>query len=79
MEKPKIPSDIEIRVPVIERKRTMKTADDEPAVLDWDSIVHKNVRTKDNEPVGSVVAVNNNSIIVTSQGARDEYYIPILC
>jgi hypothetical protein len=33
------------------------------------------VRAKDNEPVGNVIAVNNNSIIVTSQGARDEYYI----
>jgi hypothetical protein len=45
-------------------------------VLDWDRIVHKNVRTKDYVAVGNIVAVNNNSIIVTSQGARDEYSIP---
>jgi hypothetical protein len=45
-------------------------------ILDWDRVVHKNVRTNDNAAVGNIVAVNNKSIIVTSQGARDEYIIP---
>jgi hypothetical protein len=48
----------------------------EPPVLDWDIIVHKNVRTKEYQAVGTIVAVDNNSIVVTSQGSRDEYSIP---
>jgi hypothetical protein len=46
------------------------------AVLDWDCIVHKNVRTSDNEPVGNIIAVDNDSMIITSQGGRSEYKIP---
>jgi hypothetical protein len=45
-------------------------------ILGWDRVVHKNVRTNDNAAVGNIVAVDNNSIIITSQGARDEYRIP---
>jgi hypothetical protein len=71
-----VPTDVESRVPVIERKRNPETVNDEPAVLDWDNIVHKNVRTKDNEPIGNVAAVTSGSVVVTSIGARDEYYIP---
>lgn len=44
-------------------------------VVDWDRIVHKNVRSNDNTGVGNVVAVDNDYIIVTSQGGRDEYKI----
>ena len=46
------------------------------AVLDWDRIVHKNVRTNDYLVVGNIVAVDNDSIVVMSQGARDEYRLP---
>jgi hypothetical protein len=48
----------------------------EPPVLDWEAIVHKNVRTNDNEAVGTIVAVNKDSIVITSQGARHEYSVP---
>lgn len=72
----RIPSDIESRVPIIERKITLGSTDRESAVLDWDNIVHKNVRTEDNEPIGTVVAVPGSSLVVTSIGGRDEYYIP---
>ena len=48
----------------------------EAAVLDWDSIVHKNVSTNDNEAAGSIVAVNTDSIVIASQGARHEYSVP---
>ncbi len=71
-----IPSDIESRVPVIERKITVGSTDKEPTVLNWDNIVHRNVRTEDNEPIGTVVAVTGGSLVVTSIGGRDEYYIP---
>lgn len=45
-------------------------------IQDWDSIIHKGVRTKDMQPVGNVTAVTDNSIVITSEGARDEYNIP---
>jgi hypothetical protein len=46
------------------------------AVLDWDSILHKGVRTKDMQAVGVVAAITDDSIVVTSEGAKDEYNIP---
>lgn len=45
-------------------------------ILDWDTIIHKGVRTKDMEPVGNVTAVTGTSIIITSEGARDEFNVP---
>ncbi len=44
--------------------------------MNWDNIVNKSVRTKDNEPIGDVVAVTSGSMVVTSIGTRHEYYIP---
>jgi hypothetical protein len=44
--------------------------------VDWDSLIHKGVRTKDMEPVGNVTAATNNSIVITSEGARDEFNVP---
>jgi hypothetical protein len=48
----------------------------EPPVLDWDRIVHKNMRSNDNEDAGNVAAVDEDSITVLSEGARNEYKIP---
>jgi hypothetical protein len=48
----------------------------EPPVLDWDRIVHKNLRSKNNEDAGNVAAVDEDSISVISEGARNEYKIP---
>jgi hypothetical protein len=48
----------------------------EPPVLDWDRIVHKNLRSKNNEDAGNVAAVDEDSITVISEGARNEYRIP---
>ncbi len=45
-------------------------------VYDWDKVVHKNVRCEDNQAVGNIVAVNNNHIIVTSQGGMSRFRIP---
>ena len=74
-----VPPDLENRIPMIERKKTVAEGDNEPAVLNWDNIVNKGVRTKDNEPIGDVVAVTSGSIVVTSIGTRNEYYIPQSC
>lgn len=55
------------------RIRWNKMAD---SIVDWESIVHKNVRSKDFEDAGNVDAVNDNSVIITSQGDRKEYSLP---
>ena len=48
----------------------------EPPVLDWDKIVHKNVRSKDRADVGNVDAVDADSVVIITEGARGEYKIP---
>jgi len=52
------------------RLRWNKMAD---SIVDWESIVHKNVRSKDFEDAGNVDAVTDDSVIITSQGDRKEY------
>jgi hypothetical protein len=46
------------------------------SILDWESIIHKNVRSKDYDDAGNVDAVNADSAIITSQGDRKEYSLP---
>jgi uncharacterized protein (TIGR02271 family) len=48
------------------------------AVVNWDRIIHKNVRTLDNQGMGKVVAVPNDedSIIISSQSGTEQYKIP---
>ena len=46
------------------------------SVLDWESIIHKHVRSKDYDDAGNVDAVNADSVIITSQGDRKEYSLP---
>ena len=45
-------------------------------VIDWDNTVHKNVRSREGEPVGNVVAILGDSIHVETQGSRGQYMIP---
>ena len=45
-------------------------------IEDWDSILHKGVRTKEMQSVGNVMAVTESSIIITSEGAKEEYNVP---
>jgi hypothetical protein len=47
----------------------------EPAVQDWDRIVHKNVRSSDGQDAGNVDAINGDSIVIITEGARKEYKI----
>ena len=51
------------------------TENDSP-VLDWDRIVHKNVRSRDGQDAGNVDAVDTNSIVIVTEGAREEYNLP---
>jgi uncharacterized protein (TIGR02271 family) len=48
------------------------------AVVNWDRIIHKNVRTLDNQGMGKVIAVPNNedTIIISSQSGGEQYKIP---
>ena len=74
---------IEDRLPLIEKKdsiRNTTTGTEQTSkdlgIKDWDSIIHKGVRTKDMIPVGNVTAVTDNSIVVTSEGSIGEYNVP---
>jgi uncharacterized protein (TIGR02271 family) len=48
------------------------------AVVNWDRIIHKNVRTMDNQGMGKVIAVPNDedTIIISSQSGGEQYKIP---
>ncbi len=45
-------------------------------IEDWDTLMNKGVRTKDMQSVGVVTAVTDTSIVITSEGARDEFNVP---
>ncbi|MDQ3807906.1 MAG: YsnF/AvaK domain-containing protein [Thermoproteota archaeon] len=65
-----------------ENPTNSKSADKSPspgdAVVNWDRIIHKNVRTLDNQGMGKVVAVPNDedTIIISSQSGGEQYKIP---
>jgi uncharacterized protein (TIGR02271 family) len=48
------------------------------AVVNWDRIIHKNVRTLDNQGMGKVIAVpkDEDTIIISSQSGSEQYKIP---
>jgi hypothetical protein len=69
------------RLPLIEKQNRFNNENKaeisaNSIIQDWDSIVHKGVRSKEMQAIGSVTAVSPTSIIVTSDGAKDEYNIP---
>jgi hypothetical protein len=47
----------------------------EDAVINWDSI-HKNVRSKDGQDAGNVDAIEEDAVVITSEGDRQEYNVP---
>jgi hypothetical protein len=46
------------------------------AIVDWESIVHKNARSKEGEGAGNVDAILGDIIVIMSQGDRAEYKLP---
>lgn len=48
---------------------------EEPLVLRWDKVIHKNARTEDGEPIGYIAAEGGDSFIVLASHFR-EYQIP---
>jgi hypothetical protein len=53
----------------------MQTELSEAAVLSWDSVIHKEARTKDGKPLGYIAAEDEECIYVLSSRFR-EYRIP---
>ena len=49
---------------------------EEPVILNWDRIVHKNVRSKDMQDIGTVIAILGDAITIL-QGTKREYQVPI--
>ena len=47
----------------------------EEAVLNWDRVVHKNVRASDRSDVGTIIQIAGDSIRIM-QGTRRQYEIP---
>ncbi len=45
------------------------------AVLNWDRIIHKNVRSKDMLDVGNVIQITEGDIVIM-QGASRQYKVP---
>ena len=46
------------------------------AIVDWESIVHKNVRSRDGQDAGNVDAIMGDIVVITTQGDRREYNLP---
>jgi len=47
----------------------------EPAVIQWDKVIHKGARTEEGQLVGYIAADDEESIIILASGFR-EYKIP---
>jgi hypothetical protein len=47
-----------------------------PEIYDWEATLHKMVTTKEGDLVGNVDAVDDTSVLVSSEGARTHYKIP---
>ena len=62
----------------VESKSSDTSSSPGDAVVNWDRIIHKNVRTLDNQGMGKVIAVPNDedTIIISSQGGGEQYKIP---
>jgi hypothetical protein len=48
----------------------------EDQVVDWESIIHKNVRSKDGQDAGNVDAIEGNTVVIMTEGDRKEYNLP---
>jgi len=47
----------------------------EPAILHWERVIHKNVRSSDGAHVGNIISEAGDTFTVM-QGAKREYNIP---
>ena len=74
--------DLQRYIPLIEKRQIDRVGTDasytksQAGIQDWDNILKKGARTADDTAVGIVTAVNDENVIITSDGARDEFSIP---
>ena len=74
--------DLKRYIPLIEKRQIDRVGTDasytksQAGIRDWDNILKKGARTADDTAVGIVTAVNDENVIITSDGARDEFSIP---
>ncbi len=74
--------DLQKYIPLIEKRQIDNVGTDasytrsHAGILDWDSILKKGARTVDSIAVGIVTAVNDENVIITSDGAKDEFSLP---
>ena len=74
--------DLQKYIPLIEKRKIDNVGTDasytmpQAGIQDWDSILKKGARTGDSVAVGIVTAVNDENVIITSDGAKDEFSIP---
>lgn len=74
--------DLEKYIPLIEKRKIdgvgteASYTNTNAGIEDWDTILHKGARTVDSVSVGIVTAVNDENVIITSDGAKDEYSLP---
>lgn len=50
----------------------------EPAILNWERVMHKNVRSSDRADVGNIIAEAGDSFTIM-QGSSREYNVPKSC
>jgi len=74
--------DLQRYIPLIEKRQIDRVGTDasytksQAGIQDWDTILKKGARTADDAAVGIVTAVNDENVIITSDGAKDEFSIP---
>lgn len=74
--------DLQKYIPLIEKRQIDRVGTDasytksQAGIQDWDTILKKGARTADDAAVGIVTAVNDENVIITSDGAKDEFSIP---
>ena len=81
-DQPKSSRDLQNYIPLIEKRQIDRVGTDashtrsHAGIQDWDSILKKGARTVDSIAVGIVTGVNDENVIITSDGAKDEFSLP---
>jgi hypothetical protein len=47
-----------------------------PEIYDWEATLHKVVTSKEGDQVGNVDAVDDTSVLISTEGGRTRYKIP---
>ena len=50
----------------------------EPVILNWERVMHKNVRSSDRADVGNIISESGDSFVIL-QGSSREYNVPKSC